>query len=134
MADAVYLSLSQLSERFGVAPQSLRSAKNRPPAIRIGNSLRFRLPDVEAWEEEQIRKSQATDSAVPKPGKFMTARQVADRLGMSVQALAANRMRRLGLPYFKFGVSVRYLTADVEAYEASAQRHIPLIARSRANW
>lgn len=45
---------------------------------------------------------------------LMTAADVAEYVGCSVNQLAQLRMRRQGPPYFKHGKMVRYRRADVE--------------------
>ena len=49
----MFLSLEQLCERLGVKPEviyGLRYRGEAPPAIKVGRELRFRIDDVEAWE------------------------------------------------------------------------------------
>lgn len=47
---------------------------------------------------------------------WLTERQVAERLNCSLSKLRQDRHKCKGLPYTKFGRSVRYALADVEAY------------------
>ena len=51
--DDTFLTIDDLSERWKrpkAAVYGLRHRREGPPAIRIGRELRFRLTDVEAWE------------------------------------------------------------------------------------
>lgn len=48
--------------------------------------------------------------------KFLKAEDVAEWLGLSVQALAADRHRDEGIPYVKIGKRVRYRLDEVLAY------------------
>lgn len=63
--DTVHLAVEDLAERWRVTPQSIYSLRNRspeslPPAIKIGKFLRWRLADVEAFEEAQLPTSNVT--------------------------------------------------------------------------
>lgn len=51
---------------------------------------------------------------------YVTERQAAERLGLSVDVL--RRWRSAGSPprFYKFGGSVRYALADLEAFEEAA--------------
>ena len=54
MATEVLLTLAGLSDRWDVSPKVIYGMRYRgeaPPAIRVGRELRFRVADVEAWEE-----------------------------------------------------------------------------------
>ncbi len=46
----------------------------------------------------------------------LTERQLAERLGISVRTLQAQRQRGGGIPFVKLGRSVRYASSDVEQY------------------
>jgi excisionase family DNA binding protein len=58
------------------------------------------------------------------PQKFLTDEEVADRLNLSVQTLRNWRCIGKGLPYVKFGRSIRYKNGDIEAF-SEANRVIP---------
>jgi excisionase family DNA binding protein len=45
--------------------------------------------------------------------QFLTERQVADITGLSVRTLRNNRWQGKGIPFYKFGRSVRYRLSDV---------------------
>ena len=45
-----------------------------------------------------------------------TERQLAERLGISVRTLQAQRQRGGGIPFVKLGRAVRYARSDVEQY------------------
>ena len=54
---APYLTTHQLADRWCVEPAYVRNLRYRgeaPPALRVGKELRFRLRDVEAWEQARI--------------------------------------------------------------------------------
>lgn len=51
---------------------------------------------------------------------MLTARQLADRWGMSVGHLANLRCQGKGPAYRRFGSAVRYALADVAAFEQEA--------------
>jgi excisionase family DNA binding protein len=47
------LTLNELADRLNVSAKvvyGLRYRNDAPPAIRVGRELRFRVADVEAWE------------------------------------------------------------------------------------
>jgi hypothetical protein len=50
--------------------------------------------------------------------KFLDEFQVAEVTGRKVQTLRNDRLRRQGIPYVKFGKSVRYELADIEEFVA----------------
>ena len=47
---------------------------------------------------------------------IMTAAELAPVLGSTVESLANERYRRVGVPYIKHGRRIRYLRADVARY------------------
>lgn len=50
--------------------------------------------------------------------RCLSEQEVADRTGLSLSTLRANRFKRKGIPYVKLGRSVRYRLCDLEAYLA----------------
>ena len=52
----------------------------------------------------------------PQLPKFLRAREVAEWLGISEQALAQDRFRGDGIPYVRIGSRVRYRMADLVEY------------------
>lgn len=55
------------------------------------------------------------DANTPSIDHF-TERQLAERLGISVRTLQAQRQRGNGVPFVKLGRAVRYARSDVEQY------------------
>ncbi len=53
---------------------------------------------------------------VGKDRKYLTAEEVANMTGLSVETLAQWRSQRRAIPYLKIGRVVRYDPADVQAY------------------
>jgi predicted DNA-binding transcriptional regulator AlpA len=54
---SVFLSIEDLATRLGVRVPAIYGQRYRgegPPAMKVGRCLRFRLSDVEAWEDERI--------------------------------------------------------------------------------
>lgn len=51
---------------------------------------------------------------------MLTARELAERWNMPVQALSQWRWAKKGPRYFKIGGRIRYRLADVETFEAEA--------------
>ena len=49
---------------------------------------------------------------------FLNETQLAEREGVSVKKLQADRLYGVGCPYHKFGRAVRYRLSDVLAYES----------------
>jgi hypothetical protein len=50
----VILTAKQLAERWEVPVQTIhtmRYLRGAPPAFKVGRELRFRVEDVEAWED-----------------------------------------------------------------------------------
>jgi excisionase family DNA binding protein len=55
--DVVWLSCKQLADRFGVKLPTVymwNYRKTGPKYFRHGNTVRFKLPDVEKWEDEHM--------------------------------------------------------------------------------
>lgn len=48
--------------------------------------------------------------------KYLTEKQAAELIGFSQVKLRNDRSRGVGLPYYKFGWSVRYLESDILFY------------------
>jgi len=48
--------------------------------------------------------------------RLLTAEEVANLTGLSVETLAQWRSQRRGIPYLKIGRTVRYDPADVQTY------------------
>lgn len=56
--------------------------------------------------------------------KYITEKELASRFSLSVKWCQSKRLSGGGVPYHKFGQSVRYALEDVIEYErASARRH-----------
>lgn len=55
-----------------------------------------------------------------EPERLLTAKEVADILRVSVNALTQLRFRGSGPRYIRFGRSVRYRVSDVNAYIKAA--------------
>ncbi len=53
--------------------------------------------------------------------QYLTERQVADLLSISVSTLQKQRFHSTGIPYIKLGRAVRYAMSDVVAYMESAK-------------
>jgi excisionase family DNA binding protein len=54
----MYLLPSDLASRLNISSATLqrwRCEGKSPPYIKVGNSIRYRLDDVEKWEEEHYR-------------------------------------------------------------------------------
>jgi excisionase family DNA binding protein len=58
VAQTVYLSVRQVADRLGVSTDSIYRWKRHgefPAAVKLGpGSIRWRLTDVEAWEQSRI--------------------------------------------------------------------------------
>lgn len=56
------LTPRSLAERYGLPLATIyrwRSSGAGPRGFRVGKFVRYRLEDVEAWEQEQLNKEQA---------------------------------------------------------------------------
>ena len=49
-------------------------------------------------------------------GKWLTEKETARLVSLSVHTLRAHRQRHVGIPYAKIGRSVRYALTDVNAF------------------
>lgn len=57
-----HFSISTLAERLGIPEKTLyvwRTQGKGPKGFRVGKYVRYRLEDVEAWENEQLAKESA---------------------------------------------------------------------------
>lgn len=68
--------------------------------------------------EEMSRPLSTTTGAF-----FLTERQLAQRWGVSVKTLQANRLKGSPPPFVKIGAAVRYAIADIAAYELERRRN-----------
>lgn len=50
------------------------------------------------------------------PMEILNEQEAADLMGVSVRRLQSERQRSRGLPYVKYGSSVRYLLSDIQRY------------------
>lgn len=55
--------------------------------------------------------------------ELLTTEQAAARTGLSINTLVKHRKQNRGMPFVKLGRTVRYRTADVEAYLVSRTVH-----------
>ena len=56
------------------------------------------------------------------PCKFLTSKEVAVRLSISIAALQKRRARHQPPDFYKFGKSVRYAVEDIEAFETLSKQ------------
>lgn len=61
------------------------------------------------------------DTQLPQ---FLRAKEVAEWLGISEQALASDRFRGDGIPYVRIGTRIRYRMADLLKY-VEENTHVP---------
>ncbi len=68
----------------------------------------------------------SNDTAVspddPREQRFLNERQLAERWGVAVKSIQKMRYAGDGVPYHKFGASVRYAMKDILAFETEARR------------
>ena len=64
--------------------------------------------------EDHMTSLKNTNSS--EQASWLSEREVARLLDISVSKLRADRFKRRGLPYTKFGKSVRYAKVDVQDY------------------
>jgi hypothetical protein len=58
----------------------------------------------------------------PLPPRLLTTQELAEFRGCGENTLEQERLKGKGVPYIKFGKSVRYDWRDVEAYIAANRR------------
>ncbi len=51
-----------------------------------------------------------------KYGEFVSDKQLAQLLGVSVDMIRSQRRQKKGLPFYRFGRTVRYSLKDVERF------------------
>lgn len=51
-------------------------------------------------------------------GKWLTEKETAKLVALSIHTLRAHRQRHVGIPYIKIGRAVRYAFSDVTAFMA----------------
>ncbi len=85
------LTPSELAEFTGLALQTIynrhSTAGSLPPCIKLGNRLRFRVPDVESWLEEcSGSNTRPPRSDTPPDGQRPAGRpKKADQIAQRVQ-------------------------------------------------
>lgn len=57
-----------LAQRLGITVPALTTLRSRggdlPPSFKVGRNIRYRLEDVERWEQEQVEKETARRAAL----------------------------------------------------------------------
>lgn len=88
-----HLNQKQLAERWGISPKTLerwRWLGQGPKFLKLGGRIVYRLEDIEAFEEQQLRQvtgSAAAASTTPAvPHQSAWPEQPARRFGRSVHA------------------------------------------------
>lgn len=88
-----HLNQKQLAERWGISPKTLerwRWLGQGPKFLKLGGRIAYRLEDIEAFEEQQLRQvtgSAAVASPTPAvPHQPAWPEQLARRFGRSVPA------------------------------------------------
>ena len=64
--EILFLSVDDLSQRYGVSPSTVHQwlyKRSAPRSFKIGRHRRFRLTDVIAWEETHADDYKAADHA-----------------------------------------------------------------------
>lgn len=58
-----HLTASEVSERLGIPEYSIyaMAREGELPCLRIGRRVRFRLKDLERWEESKVEGSPSTE-------------------------------------------------------------------------
>ena len=65
--DERHLNVYQLSKRWGVVPKTLDHWRQRgcgPLFLKIGGRILYRLSDIEAYEQQQLRRITDKDTGV----------------------------------------------------------------------
>ncbi|MBK8208642.1 MAG: helix-turn-helix domain-containing protein [Rhodospirillales bacterium] len=88
-----HLNQKQLAERWGISPKTLerwRWLGQGPKFLKLGGRIAYRLEDIEAYEQQQLRQvtgSAAAASPTPTgPHRPAWPEQPARRFGRSVHA------------------------------------------------
>jgi len=88
-----HLNQKQLADRWGISPKTLerwRWLGQGPKFLKLGGRIAYRLEDIEAFEEQQLRQVTGSAAAasptptVPQQGTW--PEQPARRFGRSVHA------------------------------------------------
>lgn len=66
-ATAHNLDTPALAQRLGLSVSAIVSRRHQgrdlPPSFKVGRNIRYRLEDVERWEQEQVEKETARRAA-----------------------------------------------------------------------
>ena len=68
MTTEIHLSQFQLGQRWHLSPRTLERWRWEgigPSYLKIGGRILYRLEDIEAYEQEALRKETAKDAGVP---------------------------------------------------------------------
>lgn len=62
------LDTTALAERLGLSVSAIATRRSKggdlPPSFKVGRNIRYRLEDVERWEQEQVEKETARRAAL----------------------------------------------------------------------
>jgi predicted DNA-binding transcriptional regulator AlpA len=62
--------------------------------------------------------------------RYLAEKHVSQKTGIPIATLRKWRWQKSGIPYYKFGKSVRYLFADVDEWEKAQKVQTPQIQHS----
>ncbi|MEM6603459.1 MAG: helix-turn-helix domain-containing protein [Pseudomonadota bacterium] len=71
MCQKDFLNQLDLSRRWGIAPRTLEQWRWKgegPPFLKIGHRVRYRLSDIETYEQNHLLKSTTQISQIRKKG------------------------------------------------------------------
>lgn len=132
-----YLTVRDAAGCAGVAPTTIRRwiQEGSVPGYGAGRGLRVRCDDLEAYLDSRRGSGtgsvELTDTEIDRMAvqieerkalrrDYLSAVDVADLVGLSVESLKQMRARAEGPPYHRVGRrAVRYARADVETWLAS---------------
>jgi excisionase family DNA binding protein len=80
-----------------------------------------------------IRNRQVFAVSLQKSNSLLSAEEVADLTGLSMETLAQWRSQKRGIPYLKIGRCVRYDANDVQSYLAGCRVSVSNANERRQN-
>lgn len=104
-----YITVKEAADILSLSVNTLRNTRNQreyPPRHKFGKRLYYKLSEVEDCLEYR-RKTLALPDWCEENG-YITPKEAAEILGVTVTCVNTWRYKDLGPPYYKFGVPTRH--------------------------
>lgn len=113
------LSPEELASRWQIKPSTLgywRCVKKEIPFIKIGGSPRYRMEDVEKYENDNVLKIEKQI--------FLSPKQLSERWDVAIGTFNSWNCTNKKIPFVKIGKLVRYRLEDILEIEGRDDKNI----------